>query len=216
VDWNIIFAIGSIGSLIVTFYRWVYCRHKDKVAKEREEIYKPLREDVQALTDSVKNFENERCEQPPVFWKTIEGKVSSKFYGRLEELFEKKFGEYCNWLKASEALIRYKIYFYMGTHLRGLGEEFKNLGVGVLEYKLYGSLLLPILRGESMSPSWFKEHDPSLYEEIEKCPRSKDIRSLLNWLNEREPCIETLRRIRHDLMGQAEKVKNEVNRKIRG
>ena len=213
-DWTAILAIGSIGSLIVTFYRWVYCPHKEKIAREKEEIYKPLYRDIEILTKSVKNFEEERCGQHFPFWKTLEGKASSDLYSKLEELFEKRFREYCSWLKASQNFIRYTIYFYVDMHLRKLDEEFKNLGVGSFEYKLYSSLVLPILYGESMSLAWFKEHDLSLWEDIEKCPHSKDIRNLFKWLKEHNPCIESVRESRKDLIKLAENLKDELKRKI--
>jgi len=217
-DWTVILtamaAIGTIGSFVVAFYRWVYCPRKEKGSREKEEIYKPLHRDIKTLINSVENFEEERCGQPLVFWKTVWGKVPSDLYNKLAELFDKRFGEYCNWLKAGQDFIRYKIYFYVNQHLTKLDEEFRNLGAGSFEYKLYGSLVLPILHGESISLAWFKEHDPSFWEEIEKCPHSKDIRNLLEWLKEYNPCIESLRKTQGNLLKSAENLRDELKRKI--
>ncbi|MCJ7635847.1 hypothetical protein MUP77_26085 [Candidatus Bathyarchaeota archaeon] len=217
-DWSVILttiaAIGTMGSFIVGFYRWVYCRHKERTTREKEEIYKPLHRDIETLVNSTKNFEEEKCEQPLAFWKSLWGKVPSDLYSRLEGLFEKRFREYCNWLKASQDFIRYKIYFYVTMHLTKLDGEFKNLGVGSFEYKLYGSLMSPILHGESISLTWFKEHDLSLWEEVERCPHSKDIRNLLEWLKEHNPCIESLRKAQKDLLKSAETLSDELKRKI--
>lgn len=217
-DWTIIVTIiasvGTIGTFIVMVYRWVYCRHKEKKFREKEEIYKPLYRDIEILINSVKNFEDERCGQPLAFWKTVWGKVPYNLYSKLEELFEKRFKEYCDWLKASRDFIRYKIYFNINMHLKKLDEEFRNLGVGSFEYKIYNSLVLSILHGENMSLHWFKEHDLNLWEDIEKCPHSKGIRNLLEWLKEYNPCIESLRKTQSDLIKFAESLKDELKRKI--
>lgn len=187
-----------------------------KSSKEKEEVYKPLRRDVEKLIERVRMLDGvEPLEQPLTFWKETEGRISSNLYSKLENLFEKEFREYCDWLKTSKDFIRYKIYFYVNMHIKKLKEEYEGLGVGSFEYNLYSSLVIPVIRGDNISVTWFEEHNPNLWENIIKCPHSKDIRSLLEWLKERNPCIETLRKTQSDLIKLAENLRDELNRKIK-
>jgi hypothetical protein len=76
--------------------------------------------------------------------------------------------------------------------------------------------VIPIIHGDNIDPAWFKEHDADLWENIEKCPHSTYILTLLDWLK-KEPnsCIETLRRNQSDLTKLAANLKDELNQKIR-
>jgi hypothetical protein len=188
-------------------------------SEEKEDIYKPLRRDVEKLIERVRMLGLiEDCissQQPLTFWKELEGRIPSNFYSELEDIFETRLKEYYGWLRASKNFIRYKIYFYVNMQLDKLQEEYKGLGVGSFEYHLYSSLVIPVIHGDDVSVAWFEGHDPNLWENIEKCPHSKDIRTLLEWLKERNPCIETLRKNQSDLIKLAENLRDELNRKIK-
>lgn len=186
-------------------------------SRDKEEIYKPLRRDVEELIKRVGMLGGVEglSEQPLIFWKDTEGKVSKDFYSRLEDIFERRYKEYRDWLNASQNFVRYKIYFYVNEQLKELQKEYKALGVGDFEYRLYNNLILPVFHGDNLSLTWFKDHDPSLWEYLEKCPHSKDIRPLLEWLKQPNSCVKTLMKVQSDLIKLAESLKDELNRKIR-
>lgn len=187
--------------------------------KEKEEIWKPLRGDVEKLIEHVHALslpeEFMGSLQPLVFWKKLEGKIPFSFYSMLENIFETKLKEYYDWLRASKNFIRYQINFHVDNQLNKLQEEYERLGVGLFEYHLYNSLVIPVIHGDNLSLAWFKEHDVALWENIEKCPHSEHIHILFEWLKQRNPCIETLRKTQSDLIKLAENLRDELNRKIR-
>jgi len=208
--WLISVPMGIISIILLAF--GIYIERQNR-SKDKEEIYKPLRQDVEKLVDSVKDFKS--YEKPLTFWKDMEGRISFSFYSKLEDIFEKRFKEYSNWLKASQEFIRYKIYFLVNNYLNKLQKEYEDLGVGSFENHLYESLSMPVIRGDALSIPWFEEYDPKLWVNIVKCAHSEDIRRLLEWLREPNPCIESLKRAQSDLIKLAETLKDELNRKIK-
>ena len=113
--------------------------------EKREKIYKPLLQDVDALTESVKKRKNFSA---PFNWKTVEENVSPKLFEGLTELFEVKAGSWYNLLEHNREFIRLECYFYLDKNIENLQKEFKELGVGALESELYEAIVTPILERE--------------------------------------------------------------------
>lgn len=197
---------GFFGLLMEYYYRVHRPREKDKKQK-RNEIYKPLLKDVDVLIASV------RVKEPfsaPFNWKTVEGKVSSQLFRRLQKLFQEKADNYYKWLQHNKDFIRFKGYFFLNFQLSELQEEFHSLGVGGLEYDLYNSIVTPILKGKKITLKWIEDNNPKLHENLMKCQSYKKLKRLLDYLNEENPCIVPFRKAEQDLLQSAKELKNEL------
>lgn len=191
------------------YYRVYRTRAKDKEQK-RNEIYKPLLKDIDALIESVRV---KKLFGPPFNWKTVEDKVSTQLYGRLQKLFQEKVDNYHQWLEHNQNFIRFKGYFYLKSHLPELEEEFKSLGFGGLEFQLYESIIIPLLEGEKITLRWLEDNRPELHENLIKCASYKKIKRLFNWLNKEDPCIVSLRKTEQDLLQLAEELRVELKKR---
>jgi hypothetical protein len=207
-DWGLI--LGAISAVftfllfLTQYYSRVYIpRRKDKEEK-RNLIYKPLLMDVDSLIERVSKRE---VFGPPFNWKTVEGKVCAQLYRRLEELFQEKTNNYHRLLKHNQEFIRFRSYFYLYNNLSDFEKEFRSLGVGLLEYDLYNTILDPILEGRKVSLELIEENNPKLYEHLVKCPSYKKLKDLFDQFSEEDPCLIPLRNIEKDLLEQAEKLK---------
>jgi len=213
VNWSLVFtALATVFSFIAAiteiYYRVHIPRTKDKERK-REDIYKPLLKDVDALIESI---EKRTKFSPPFNWRTVEEKVSPKFFEKLNDLFDVRADRYYKLLEHNREFVRLQVYFYLDKNLENLKTEFKNLGVGGLESELYQVIVSPILEGEKISLRWLEDNKPELFENLKKCPSCKNIKSLLDWLNEESPCGIYYKNAEHDLLQSAEKIKRELKR----
>ena len=197
---------GFFGLLMEYYYRVHRPREKDKKQK-RNEVYKPLLKDVDVLIESVRVKEPF---SPPFNWKTVEGKVSSQLFRRLQKLFQEKADNYYKWLEHNRNFIRFKGYFYLKSHLPELEEEFKNLGFGGLEFQLYESIVMPLLESEKITLRWLEDNRPELHENLMKCQSYKKLKRLLDYLNKENPCIVPFRKAEQDLLQSAKELKNEL------
>ena len=209
-----ILAIGSIGSLLITFYRWVYYPYTERIEKTKENIYKPLHSIVEKLVYSVQNYNDDICAQTYDFWKREKKNIPQQLYMELENIFEKRYKEYCSWRKEIEYYIKFMIYFYVDRHFKDLKEEYAHLGYGSLQDALHYSLLIPILKGYEINLTWFKEHDPELWKNLERCSQPENIRNLFGWLKQESPFIEKIQKIQLDLIKEAKDLKKELEIKI--
>jgi len=211
IDWGLV--LGTISAvftfviLLTQYYSRVYVpRRKDKEEK-RNTIYKPLLMDIGALIEKVRKRE---VFNPPFEWKSVEGKVSAQLYSKLQELFQEKTDNYHKWLKNNQDFIRFKGYFYLKSNLSDLEKEFLSLGEGALEYELYNSITSPVLEGEKVSLKWIEDNRPEFYERLTKCPSHKKLKTLLNWLNEENPSVVSLRKAEQDLLQLAENLRIRI------
>lgn len=147
---------------------------------------------------------------PPFNWKTIEDKVSTQLYEKLQRLFEEKYDYYYKLLQHNQIFVRFKNYFYLNSSLSELQEEFRKLGFGKLEYELYESIVTLILEGEKITLRWLEEKKTELYEKLEKCPSYKKTKKLFDWLNEENPSIISFRRVTQDLLQSAKELEHEL------
>ena len=212
-DWSLVFAVltavFSFCALLTEIYYRVYrTRTKDKEQK-RKEVYKPLLTDIDVLVEKVRKKE---VFSPPFNWKTVEEKVSTRLYGKLQKLFQEKVDNYYKLLKHNQNFIRYFGYFYLNSNLSKLQKEYLGLGVGGLEFELYESIVTPILEGEKITLRWLEDNKPELYENLAKCPSYKTLKGLLDWLNEENPCIASLRKAEQDVLKSAEELKVELKK----
>lgn len=212
-DWNLILTalsvIFSFCVLLTAIYYRVYIPREKAKEEKRVGIYKPLLKDVDALIEKVGE---RKAFSPPFNWKTVEDKVSTYLYVRLQKLFEDKYENYFKLLQHNQNFIRYEGYFYLNYHLSELQKEFKSLGVGALEYELYNTIVTSVLEGEKITLNWIEENNPELYEHLTRCPSYKKLKTLLDWLNEENPCIVSLRMAERDLLNYAEELKDELKK----
>jgi len=213
VDWALIIAsIAAIFTAITAItglYRLVYVpKTKDKERK-REDTYKPLLQDVDALIESVKKRVNFGA---PFNWKTVEERVSPKLFEKLEELFEVKADRWYRLLEHNREFVRFRCYFYLDKNLENLQKEFKALGVGALEYELYQAIVTPVLEGEKISLRWLEDNKPELFENLKKCQSYKSIKNLLDCINAESPCLIFYKNAEQDLLQSAEKMKRELKK----
>lgn len=211
VEWSFVFTavlviFAFLGLLMEYYYRIYRPREKDKEQK-RNGIYKPLLNDVDTL---IANVKEKKPYGAPFNWKTVEDRVSTQLYGRLQNLFLEKVDNYYKLLEHNQNFVRFSSYFYLKAHLSELDEEFKNLGVGALEFELYDSMVTPILNGKKITLRELEDKKPELYENLAKCASFKKFKELLCGLNEENPCIESLRKAEQDLLQSAIELKNEL------
>lgn len=210
IDWSLVFlALTTIFSFFVMlmeyYYRVYRPRAKDKEQK-RSEIYKPLLMDVDALIEIVRA---KKFFSPPFNWKTVEDKVSTDLFMRLQKLFQEKVDNYHKLLKHNNDFIRFKGYYYLNSHLPELQEEYKSKGFGGLEFQLYESIIIPLLEGEKITLRWLEDKRPELHETLMKCQNYKKLKRLLDYLNEENSSIVPFRRAEQDLLQLAKKMKDE-------
>ncbi len=210
-DWGLVLTallvvIASFGLLMEYYYRVHRPREKDKEQK-RNEIYKPLVNNLNILIERVKQKE---AVITPFDWKTVEDKVPAQLFERIQNLYEDKVDYYQRLSQHIKDFIRYKICFDLNSYLSGLQEEFHKLGVGKLEYELFNSIVTPIMDGEKITLRWLEENKPELYENLEKCPNHKRLKELLDSLNEENPCIMSFRKIVHDLLQSTKEIEDKM------
>ncbi len=211
INWTLIIAaiaaiMTSIAALIQVYSKVYVPRSKDKERK-REEIYKPLLNDVNALIISIKKREKFR----EVFdWKTVEEKVSPKLFEKLKELFEVKADRWYKLLEHNREFVRFQCYFIANNSLENLPTEFKNLGAGNLGVVLYEAVGARILEGEKISLRWLEDNNPDLLETLKKCPSYKNIKNFMDWINVESPCLVYSKNAEEDLLQSAQKMISEV------
>lgn len=213
VEWSLVFTailviIGFFGLLMEYYYRVHRPREKDKEQK-RNEIYRPLIKDVEALLERVRKREPF---SPPFNWETVEEKVSAKLYSKLQKLFRDDASSYYNLLAHNQDFIRFKAYSYLHEHLAELEKEYHSLGAGVLEYEIYTAIVSPILEGEKVSLKLIEERKPKLYEYLLQCESHKKLKDLLDYMNKENPCLKYLEASEQDLLMSAEKMREELKK----
>lgn len=212
-DWalalGVLSAIFTFCILLTQYYSRVHVpRRKDKEQK-REQIYKPIIRNVDALVEAVK----EKKEFREQFnWKTVEGKVSRELYKKLQKLFEEKVDIYHKWLKHNRDFIRFQGSFYLDSSLPELEGEFRKLGAGKLEYELYNSIITSLLQGKKITLKLLEDSKPDFFHNLAKCPNHKELKKLLDWLNEDTPAMESLREAEQDLLKYADELKIELKK----
>ena len=211
VNWTLVFtALTAIFSFIAAiteiYYRVYIPRSKDK-DKKREDVYKPLLNDVDVLIASVKKREK----FSEVFnWKTVKEKVSPKFFEKLKELFEVKAHLWYKLLEHNRDFLRYQCYFYVNTNLENLQKEFGSLGSGNLGNVMFEVTDKPLIESEKISLRWLEDNQPELFELLKKCASYKSLKSLFDWINVESPCLVYYKNAEQDLMQSAQKMRNEL------
>jgi hypothetical protein len=146
VDWALIIAaiaaiMTSIAAIIQVYSKVYIPKSKDRERK-RIEIYNPLLSDVDALINSI----NKRDKFSEVFdWKTVKGKVSTKLFEKIKELFEVKINYWYKLLEHNREFVRLQCYFYVNNNLENLQSEFKSLGLGNLAHMIFQAVCTPLL-----------------------------------------------------------------------
>lgn len=212
-DWalalGVLSAIFTFCILLTQYFSRVHVpRRKDKEQK-REQIYNPIIRNVDALVEAVK----EKKEFREQFnWKTVEGKVSIELYKKLQKLFEEKVDMYHKWLKHNKDFIRFQGSFYLGSSLPELEGEFRKLGVGRLEYELYDSIMTSLLEGKQITLKLLEDSKPDFFNNLSKCPSYKELKKVLDWLNEDTPAMESLREAEQGLLKYVAELRVELKK----
>ena len=200
-------AIFTAITAITGVYRFVYIPKMKARDEKREKIYKPLLQDVDALTESVKKRKNFSA---PFNWKTVEENVSPKLFEGLTELFEVKASSWYKLLEHNRDFVRLQCYFYLDKNIENLQKEFKELGVGALESELYEAIVTPILEREKISLRWLEDNKNVLFENLKKCPSYKNINNLLDWVNKESPCLIFYKNAEKSLLQSVQKMRSEL------
>ena len=213
VNWTLLFtaltAIFSFIAAITEIYYRVYIPKSKEKEKKREDVYKPLLNDVDALIISIKKREK----FSEVFnWKTVEEKVSPKLFEKLKELFEVKADRWYKLLEHNREFVRFQCYFIANNSLENLPTEFKNLGAGNLGLVLYEAVGTRVLEGEKISLRWLEDNESDLLETLKKCPSYKNIKNFLDWINVESPCLIYSKNAEQDLLQSIQKMRTELKR----
>lgn len=222
-DWSIIVGIGGIaaiiGVIIEACYRIPKILRERKFHKisERKEIYEPLLREVESLENSIKNF-SENSDKVSIgqsrtsFLRTIKGKIPTNLYKKIEFLFEKQYGEFHDWLIHNEEFIKFKIQVDIDERFSELRDEFKALGIGVLEDKIYNEICLPIMKEENISLRWLEDHNREFYNKLKKCSHFDEVEALFNWLKKPDPAIKFLKEKQSILLSLVQEIEREIKK----
>jgi hypothetical protein len=132
-DWTAVLAIGSIGTLIITFYRWVYLTYRSKW-KEKRSLAIAIRKDLTKLIEEVKNYQNISMTTRTFVIRRLD--VPKKYKKILEKLIE-KIERYNGLLTITESFIEYGMWYISSCLKHKLKGEFEELNVGYLADNLY-------------------------------------------------------------------------------
>lgn len=194
-------------TLVIAYYTKIHIKRKKDKEQKREEIYKPLLSEIDDLIEKVKNKER----FTPSILKKVEGKISSNIYERLQKISQET-NNYYELLKQNKDFLRFKNYFYLTYHLPDLKREYHSLGMGSLEFELYGVIVTPILDGESITLAWIRDNNREFFKRLLKCPSYEKLDELLKWLSEKNPYVQYVEEAQQNLLQSAENLKIELKK----
>lgn len=135
---EILVALGGIGAFlggIATFYRWVYVPRREKKARQKREIYVPLRDELSRLAACVERFEYIAGLSTKLL-KLVEVEGLHALRRRLNGFLERRT-TYNDWRQISDDRIRTIIFDQVHVAKPALMEEFEKLGQRHLEEELF-------------------------------------------------------------------------------
>lgn len=208
-------AFGSVGTLVVTFYRLVMVPRREQETKNRKEVFAPIVDQIESTARWVGDFTAKGvCDTLSLQVQPWVSKIDQVPRELREPLKDITAGlkEYCDWMSASSRTVESITYNYLLDHPE-FPQEYDTRGMGKLRDKLVTVCFVPILQDRKITRSLLQDSDPRFWDTVQACQSKGRLDGILQLLDDlrSHSSIENARKARDNFL----RVENELAAKVR-
>ena len=160
---TLIGSFGTIGTLVITFYRWYWVPRRARIERERTEIYRPLHEHVGYLLRYVTEHNYEGIKQNARSWDAKRKTAAPRINKILDEFLD-TLDEYYDWFVATRSWISLLVIESCLRWTSELGEYVAQRSKGIpFTQELVQTITPAMINGVRIKKSWVNDNT-DLYE----------------------------------------------------